>query len=209
MDPLFHKAFKGVIWSSILSNTGASLILDVRDSESKSIKYCLLNLETFEYSLLKTPEVSWWSMLEAFDASLYISEYQDTNDPNNKKFYRLEKSEQIEIEETEIPLNEKAPIQPTIFEPESSYFNTVSDFLSLELACSSEYLEFNNKIIMSYYLRSDKTLDRHLLVLADGKKIIKEVQDNEMAGFASGAFFVHDNKLFFVKGRNEIFIYAI
>lgn len=209
MSPSFENKFNGVIWNSIVSNNGGQLILDVRNEEKKSVEYFKLNLTDFELSLLDIVGPSWWSKMEFYDGNLFISQYQDKNDPNNKKLYRLGEGNRVEVPSLEVLGSELDLVRPSVYEPESEYFKTVSDFLGLELGCSCEYLEWSDKIILSYYLRSGKVFDRHLLVLHDGEKMLKELQDVEMKGFASSAFFVLNRKLFFVKNRNEIFVYSV
>lgn len=209
LEPSFVEKFDGVIWDSIVSENGDLLIMDVRKEEERSVKYYSLDLKSLQLSFLNVAGASWWSKMEAYDSHLIISQYIDQNDPTNKVLYRLTKDESIEVT---VPITSTAAssiIQPTIYEPTSDYFKTVGDFLGLDLPCSCEYLEWSNKIILSYYLRSGKVFDRHLLVLRDGKKLIKEVQDAEMKGFASGSFFVLNNQLIFVKNRNEIFVYPV
>ncbi|MEP1097213.1 MAG: hypothetical protein ABJG78_19010 [Cyclobacteriaceae bacterium] len=209
MSPSFENKFDGVIWNSIVSNDGGMLILDVRDEEKKLVEYFKLDLADFELSSLNIDGGSWWSKMESYDGNLFISQYQDKNDPNNKKLYRLEADNRDEVTTAGTLSPELDVVRPSVYEPGSEYFKIVGDFLGLELGCSCEYLEWSDKIILSYYLRSGKVFDRHLLVLHKDKKVLKELQDVEMKGFASGAFFVLNNKLFFVKNRNEIFIYSV
>ncbi len=209
MQPLFQKPFEGIIWSSIISNDNNLLVLDVRNEAEKSIEYFKLNLDTYQIAQLLTQPSSWWSMIERFDQQLFLSEYKSENDPNSKMFYRLDGDNKKEIAESEIPYSENVIIQPSIYEPGSGYFKTVREFLGLDLPCACEYLEIDRKIILSYYLRSGKELERYLLVLQEGKKAMKVLQDNQMNGFASGSFFVVNGRLIFIKNRNEIFVYAI
>ncbi len=192
----------------MISNDNHFLILDVRNEVEKSIEYYKLSLDSLQLTSIAQAG-SWWSMIETFDKQLFISEYQDEKDPNNKKFYRVDPADKIEVSLREIPYSENAIIQPSIYEPGSEYFKTVGEFLGLELPCACEYLEIDRKIILSYYLRSGKEFERYLLLLEEGKKVFKELQDTQMKGFASGSFFVVNGLLIFIKNRNEIFVYAI
>ncbi|MEP5613537.1 MAG: hypothetical protein ABJP45_14895 [Cyclobacteriaceae bacterium] len=207
--PSFENKFDGVVWNTIVSNDGELLIVDIREEEKKLVKYFKLDLTNFELSPLNIGNASWWSKMESYTGDLFVSQYQDKNDPNNKIFYRLAADSREEVSAADILSSELAIVQPSVYEPQSDYFKMVSDFLGLDLGCSCEYLEWSDKIILSYYLRSGKVFDRQLLVLHEGKKVLKELQDVEMKGFASGAFFVLNHKLFFVKNRNEIFVYSV
>lgn len=206
---LLKQQFDGVIWGTIVSKDRMHLILDVRDLECKSIRYFSLSLTSFELRSLESGNDGWWSNLEAFDGTLFTSKYLDPNDPTQKSYFKWPANVPTEVSFTEIPRSEHLMTHPSIYELGSEYHRAVSSFLSLEIACSCEYLEINKKIILSYYLRSSKQLDRYLLILDAGEKALKLKQDESMMGFAPGAFFVLDNKLFFVKNRNEICIHSL
>ncbi len=209
MQPLFEHTFEGIVWSSVLSNDSHFLILDVRNETEDSVLYQKLNLIDLKLTPILTHKGSKWMMIEAFDEHLYLSEYQDESDPNNKRFYQIDGDQKDEVRQDQIPYAKNFITQPSIYEPGSDYFRTVNEFLGLELPCACEYLEIDRKIILSYYLRSGKEFERYLLMLEDGKKALKELQDTQMKGFASGSFFVVNGKLIFVKNRNEIFVYAL
>lgn len=204
-----RRPFEGVIWDTIVSSESGDLILDVRDIEKQTVQYFKLSLESCEVTALQIGGGSWWSKMEAFDGTLFTSEYQDKNDPNRKTYFKWLDKGKADVSHGEIPAIAVDAIKPSIYELGTPYHKTVSNFLSLEIPCSCEYLEIGNKIIMSYYLRSGKKLDRFLLLLEDGKKVIKEVQDSGVHGFAPGAFFAIDDKLLFVKNRNEICIHTL
>ncbi len=206
---LFQKRFTGVVWNSLVSNDGSCLVLDVRDEDTKAVEYFHLNLENLDLFWIKNESATWWSAMEAYDDQLFLSEYGNKNDPNIKKFYRMENGHRKEISAREVPRSDAGITIPFVYEPGSDYFKTVVDFLGLELPCACEYLEFEKKIILCYYLRSGKEFERYLLVLEDGKKVSKELLDTRMKGFASGSFFVLNGMLIFIKNRNEIFVCTI
>lgn len=45
------------------------------------------------------------------------------------------------------------------------------------------------QIMLSYYLRSGTGFERYLLILHNGKTLLKEKQDEQIKGFAPEAFF--------------------
>lgn len=193
----------------ITSVSGGFLVLDVRNEQKRTVRYFTLNLLDHQLTELPYENLTWWSSLEAYHNGVaFISEYLDQKDPTKKGTFLLgEEKEQIGLEQ--LPVLEQFPMHPYLYEDGTDYHQTVSSFLSLELPLSCEYLEHEENIILSYYLRSGKVFNRFLLVLKEGKKYLKETQDVGIKGFAAGAFFVLDGNVFYVKNGNEICIYPL
>jgi hypothetical protein len=202
----------GIIYGSILS-TNSQMILDVRDTEKQIVSYYQLSLDSLKLDKLLVTDTSWWSKLMDVDAEwLYVKKYMDRNDPNSQINSRIslksgngDKSEEI----MDLPSNDRQLTYPSLYENGTEYHKMVSDFLGLALPLSCEYVEWNDKIIISYYLRSDDAFDRFLLLLDNGKKEWKLHQDQKMKGFSPEAFFIHDNELIFIKDLNEVCIYTL
>lgn len=203
----------GTIYSSVFSSSN-QLILDVRDQEKQTISYYHLHLPSLKLEKIPITNTHWWTKLIAADVeSMYFTKYMDRSDPNSQLYLRIPVNgggvgdfEEVQ----EIPLIEEQSITyPTLYESGTNYHKTVSDFLGLELPLSCEYLEWGQKIIISYYLRSENEFDRYLLLLDNGKKEWKLHQDHKMNGFSSGAFFIHNDQLLFFKELNEVCIYTL
>ncbi|MEM9337935.1 MAG: hypothetical protein AAGA66_04350 [Bacteroidota bacterium] len=207
---MYSQKLDGVIWKIIPSMMGDGLLLDVRNEKKKTVKYVKLPLDNHRLKKLSIKELSWWSNVEFYDGEkeVFISEYQDQKDPTNKKYFRLGK-QKVEIELNEVPIQQVSLLHPFLYEEGTPYHQTVASFLGLQLPLSCEYLEHEDHIIMSYYLRSGNAFDRFLLILKNGEKQLKEVQDLNINGFAAGAFFMLEEKVFYVKNRNEICIYPL
>ena len=197
------KVVDGVIWSSVVADDSKSLILDIRNEANQEVKCAELNFENFELTPLQFGKLSWWSTIEAFDGSLFVCEYTDRNDLTNKRYFKIG-DEKEEVTKEEMPVINQKITEPSLYEQGTEHFKTVQHFLGLDIQGSCEYLEVNDKIIMSYYLRSGNALERVLLVLNGRIKIHKEVQDLGMKGTASGAFFILEGQLFYIKNRNEV-----
>lgn len=106
----------------------------------------------------------------------------------------------------ELLREEKATVHnPVFFSATSDNMKIVNDFLAIEPSgVGCEYLEIKNYIIISYYIRLDRKFERKLLVLKDDHELYHEVQDTDMAGYASGAFFLFNHLLVFIKNGNQI-----
>ena len=211
VEPIKIQSIKcnGIIWSVVVSNASDELVLDVRDTEKRTIEYTRLDLRSFELSPLVSKGLFWKSTIETYDGNLFIAEYRDGNDPSNQLFFKLKDGIREEINEEDIPYKKVAIQYPFLYGQGSDHFKTVCEYLGLALPLSCEYMETGGKIILSYYLRSANGFDRYLLLLENGEKVWKELQDSGTKGFASGAFFVLDNNLFFVKNKNEICTYPL
>lgn len=94
---------------------------------------------------------------------------------------------------------------PEIFRPGSESLQLVDTFLqksNSEVGC--EYFEEGDIIIISYYLRLETKFQRKLLLIKEGQEYYHVTQDKSLDGFASGAFFVFENMLVFIKNGNQI-----
>jgi hypothetical protein len=203
-----HIQLTDQVWSAAIDYQKGQLYLDVRNREKESIEIVCLDLSSFE-TQTKQVDVSWWSQLVSVsDGELYFTEYVDPADPTKKKHCSFDWKTGNQKEVEEIVVAGERTLLPIIYEHGSEHHQTVADFLSLELPLSCEYLEWDDKIIISYYLRSGKEFERFLLLLKDGTKEWKIVQDDSMKGFSPGAFFVFKNQLIFIKDQNEVCVYT-
>ncbi|MEQ9404441.1 MAG: hypothetical protein RIM99_12685 [Cyclobacteriaceae bacterium] len=196
-----------MVWKIILSDCSDLLLIDVRNESVKQVTIFKFDLNTLDIRNLGV-DILWWSNIEYYNDGLFISEYQDKHDPNQKKYFLVNEIGKEEVSRTELPVKKNQMSCPVIYEEGSESFKIVSEYLNLDLPCSVEYLELDDKIIISYYLRSGKEFDRYILVLKEGQEKVHVIQDSGMKGFAAGSFFVLNDKLFFIKERNEMCIYS-
>lgn len=203
------KVLGGTIYGSVTS-TNDVLVLDVRNVKDQKILYYEIDLKSMEVNKLEIENTSWWMKLIGADANLlYFIKYTDRNDPNSQVTISITKSKNQIDEVLEIPYREDNIIQPSLYENGTEYHKMVSDFLGLELPLSCEYLEWKDKIIISYYLRFGNEFDRYLLLLDNGRKEWKLQQDHNMKGFSPEAFFVMNDQLIFFKELNEVCTYTL
>ncbi len=90
---------------------------------------------------------------------------------------------------------------PLQFDRGSSSHHMVADFLETEpeKLPSVEYLEYQDHIIICYYVRLGTKFARKLLILKGDSELCHLVIDEEMSGFAAGSFFVQDQTLIYVE----------
>ena len=200
------KVLQNPVWSMLYDQETKKLILDCRNEESNYVEISKLDLQSLELTELNL-RMSWREkLISASNDMLYSVKYEDQNDPTRIVISQFDvrsgKTSQMEAA-PDLPSN---IIEPSFFDSGSDFHRLVMEFLAIDLALPCEYLEYENFIIISYYLRSEKGFDRFLLLLKEGEKVWKLRQDHLMKGFAPGAFFVAENMLVFVRDRNEVCI---
>ncbi|WP_420318267.1 DUF4905 domain-containing protein [Ekhidna sp.] len=203
-----HIEIDHQIWSTVVHEEDNCLFLETRNEEDKEVMVSKLELKTMMISG-STLKVDWWSkLIGTVGDELHFIEYQDRNDPTQHSFFSIDytSGQKKPLDHLPEPMVQSA--YPEIYEHGSDYFKTVAEFLSLELPLSCEYMEWKDKIIISYYLRSDNGFERFLLLIKNDEKIWKIQQDKDMKGFSSGAFFVFQDQLIFIKDRNEVCVYT-
>ncbi|MEM0940867.1 MAG: hypothetical protein AAF600_04830 [Bacteroidota bacterium] len=201
--------FQHPIWGLLHSEKRNSLLVDCRNENKKQIEVYECNMKSLVSKKLEI-EVSWLEKMIGCDEDmLYSLEYKNVDDPTLKVLKRINiNTKKVKIIDA-LPVLNRHIKEALLFKLDSQGHQTIADYLALKLELSCEYLEFTNNIVISYYLRSGEAFDRFLLLIKDGKKKWKVRQDHQMKGFSSGAFFVVEGKLVFVKDRNEVCIYSL
>lgn len=92
---------------------------------------------------------------------------------------------------------------------EDAHFKTFKEFIlqkkGYEAVHSVEYLEINNKLLISYYLYEGKQLTNCLLLLNSEGDLLYEVElDQELSGIGYGTFFVINNVVYFIKNKTTL-----
>jgi len=196
------------IWNTALDESARYLYIEVRSEEDQVVQLVQMHFESMTTKILEF-KFNWWDKLVgADDGFIYLVTYHNQQDPADHSIIQIHASDLSRQEVQELPNWHEKSIHPFVYESDTEYHKTVSDFLSLEQPLSCEYLEWNDKIIISYYVRSENVFDRYLLLLKDGNKELKVCQDQGMKGFAPGAFFVFENQLIFIQDRNEVCVYT-
>ena len=103
---------------------------------------------------------------------------------------------------------------PLHYKEGTSYFETCKSYLynrlHLQAVKAIEYLEVNNRIIISYYTGDDNTLVNYLLVMdSEGEILYNEIIQGNINAVGLETFFIVKNQVIFVKEKNEIFSYNL
>lgn len=100
------------------------------------------------------------------------------------------------------------------YTPENKYFEKISGFIEAFTGKKPEgaldYLEYQRKIIASFYLKEgEKTVNYLLVVNEDGRVMYLEQIGSEVKGIGLDTFFLYKDLLIFVKNKEELVIFEI
>jgi len=209
ISKLCSNQLPGVLFSSAINPKGQ---LAIESREQKTTSFSIFDSKTGKLiSSTQTNALTPWHSLVAYDEiSLVLSYFKNKQNPDEVSFIRYDPSRDLLMEEMDFDtIKKQVLVQSSLYLPESENFEIVAQFLHQPIVLGCEYLEQDELIIICYYLLKEKGFERKLLVLKNGKEVLHEVQDAEMKGFADGSFFTFQNRLFFVKEKIELNIYAI
>lgn len=113
----------------------------------------------------------------------------------------------------EQPNNLTSVISPTHYLEDSAYFPTIHRFLyrllNIDAVKAVDYLEISNKIIISYYIYSDKSFQNHLLVTNRTREILLNELIAETEGLGIDTFTVKSDTLLYVKNQTQFVGYRL
>lgn len=207
MKKMKQMKLDGNVFGVVIDAHKGLLTLDIRNEQARKNYLRRIDIDNFQYED-KDSRMPWLSHIDSSNAGLlYFVEYTNKSDPNKQCYHSFDWDKGVWSLIDFIPDSPVALIRPMIYEQGTEYHKTVEKFITLPMPLSCEYLEWHDKIIISYYLRCDNAYERHLLLLKDGIKVWSMKQDRHIKGFSSDAFFIFQNQLIAIKDRNEICLY--
>lgn len=104
-------------------------------------------------------------------------------------------------------------IRPFQYEEGSAHFDTVRQFLQTRMGIAPvatiDYLEYDQLIILSVFLKNEGLANYLYGFDADGKLLIEEKLGEKLKGVGMDTFFIFLQHLIFVKNKNELRTYKI
>jgi hypothetical protein len=181
-------------WTTLTKLNGSLLLLDKyqdpQDPTQKSVvvyhwheQKLLIEIQDFQLAEITHDVISGTSVS---DKSAQVIQLSDLDFHENR------------------PKTEVSVMYPVFCPPQSETFELVREYLAAEPVLGLEYLESNDCIIISYYVRSDAKFDRRLLLIKGEQEVFHQVQDENLDGYASGAFLILSDYLIFVSNSNQI-----
>jgi hypothetical protein len=82
----FSHVFNGIVWNSVVSEDGAVLVFEIRDSQQKQVSFSALHVKDNAWLWKdKVSEEPWWVNLNAVSANrILLTMYTETNNPDKK-----------------------------------------------------------------------------------------------------------------------------
>jgi peroxiredoxin len=105
-------------------------------------------------------------------------------------------------------------LSPLLFNTEDDKFAVIIQFIhkktSFIAVHSTEYLEYDDKIFISFYTFESEQYNNYLLVCdLQGNLLLKITLDTGLKGVGSGAFFIINHQLVVVTEKQKLWIYEI
>ena len=103
---------------------------------------------------------------------------------------------------------------PFHFEEENSFFIKIQEYIEIiakhKAVRMIEYLEKDDKVLISYYIYEEEKLTNYMLVADEkGALLLHEVLRAGLTGIGMDTFFVVKDQLIIVKNNNELQAYVI
>lgn len=222
---------EGIIWKQFIDPTSNTILLEVRNPDTRSLEFQVLDIHDLSLVNKFTPtQDDWWLKVEAFqDSLIYLTLFnENTPDTRGAYIYQVdgtcifEKGDaHFQIEENSIQVKEDHDFQtieliqppllsPTQYLPETEHFTSVSEFIQSEYKTSPieliEYFEYDPYIFISFHrLYDTNKIENRMVILDDqGETIFQEKLSSNRKGVGSGTFFFYGENCYFVKGLNEL-----
>ncbi len=230
LTPAFSFTFKAPVWKTIVDDEGKRLFLELRHSESQSVRFAALDLSSghllWEDFVLAAAE-GWPTLHSADDQHLILQVFTDTHNPEKKSYYAVEISNQQVVQSpvekaTISEANQKNVnqqnndfLQPFFYSEDQPYFATVASFVeSLGLARpvgGCEYAERGNYICIDYYLPVKPSgLANYLLILdQQGTILLHKCLEASVPQVGLGIFFIVENQLIVIQHQCQLVSYAL
>ena len=204
-------------WLSLVGVFGDCLILHKYSSNQKPEPLGLLLLDVQSGEILE--RIDDWIFFNYVENVLTIYQLQ-----NNQPVYRNVELSSINtnthLQPAEIEQYKKSIIalsnvetSLTHYPEDSPHFPTIYKFLyrllNIDAVKAVDYLEISNKIIISYYIYTDKSFLNYLLVTDRSRQILLNDMIAEAEGIGIDTFTVKSDTLLYVKNQTQFVGYRL
>lgn len=226
LDLIFSYQFKHNIWKIHAFEESPLLVLEIRDQDEMQVYFYVLDDSGKIITKNITLEESWWvSVAQIIDREVIFYTFDADNNPEIKEFiiYDLNNG-QVNTRDKNFILSDYLKSSgksqnnyvdiPFHYPGGSDYFNTVSTFIKDKFNDISvrgiDYSEKGDLIFISYFKESGSYLLNRLVALDKEQELVLDEKLGEFEkGITDNTFFFFNNKLIFVKGVSEFFIYQL
>lgn len=187
-------------WLSLVGVFGDFVFLHKYSNQSKPEALGLLVLD-----------VKTGTLVHRFDDWIYFNTEED-----KLILYRLDKDnlpiyKEVELVLPKLKIEENNLINH--YTETSEYFPLIFKFLyhllKIEAEKAVDYLEVNDKIVISYYIYKENQFHNYLLITNKEKEILLHDFINSSEGIGINTFSTKSDTLFYVKNQNQLIGYEI
>jgi hypothetical protein len=217
MTLVFTEQFESLVWKIQEASEVAALGIELRSEEDLQVQYRVLDLSSFDQAIYENEALDWWTGLQGVDSEkVWLKKFEDESDPSQHVWWTVDRvsGELFEEPEPEHLRNATSiSVFPVVYHQGTDSFEKVKQFMAMrniEISESVEYLEAEGYIFVTYYLKENKQLSRHVYVMnKEGKCLMDRQLDENMEGVVFQSFFTYKNLLIFVENRNELHVYQL
>lgn len=223
----YHLAEKKIAWQDL--HFDESWWIGMRAADQEVLVFHTFddteNPEKKSYFAIRadTREVIWKSdSLQVLDIKNgYIYGYEQQEDDIIYKYQAVESGTEKSLPKEDtlaelqnISVENKYIRHPFHYTEDETYFETVRKFileyLNQRPIRGCEYLEYQQLIIVSYYIEENKALANYLLVVdEEGALQLHEKMDDQLSQIGWGTFMIIRDQLIFIKRKRELVSYAM
>ena len=202
-------SFEEPWWVSLGAVAGDIVLFTVYTDTNNPDKKSLIAYHAVQKQMI------WWH--NGFSLRLANARYVrgiDARFPGKETVLDLLTGKPVQTDELDLEDSQNFPvIRPFQYEEGTGHFDTVSHFLktrlSVEPVATIEYLEFEELIVMSVFLK-DQELANYLYAFnTSGELLLEEKLGENLKGVGLDTFFVFSRNLMFVKNKTELKSYKI
>ncbi len=192
-------------WLALVGIFGNYLVLHKYSSQQKPEPkgLLILNLQTGEI----LEKIDGWVFFNCQNNILIVYQLDEDNMP----VYQEIILEKLSLDSLKAELSQNP--SPTHYPEDSPHFPAIFNFLyrliNVEAQKGVDYLEIGNKIVISYYIYSNKLFQNYLLVITHDRQILLNDLIATTEGIGIDTFTLQSDTLLYVKNENYFVGYEL
>ncbi|MDI9865112.1 hypothetical protein QM480_12300 [Flectobacillus sp. DC10W] len=218
MKKLFAFTFQEKIWNIQLGEH--HLVAELRNETLRKVELICIDLV---HAVLiwkqASPINTWWQSLGKLNNNLVeLIEFSEETKPQvTQKHYLNILTGELTEYIPQVPDNFSSQtyryLQPVHYTEQNEHFPAIHRFLyrllNVDIQKGVDYLEYKDKIIISYYLYQENKLWNYLLVVNNRKEVLLNELLTESEGLGLGTFTVKPEILLYVKNKSQLHGYEL
>ncbi len=218
MRQLFEHSFPAKIWN--IKFDDQFLVAELRDDITRKVYFATIDLHSGELLWQQpSPNKTWWqSLVEVQQGYANIVEFSADSKPEVIDNYYIELQSGNRVEQSSKILgfegkNTVLALHPLHYTDDNEFFPAIFKFLyrllSIDIQKGVDYLEYKDKIIISYYLYCENKLCNYLLVVNRKREILLHELIAESEGLGISTFTIKPEILLYVKNKCQLHGYEL